>query len=130
MILAESVRLSSCFSAVSVSSEVHQDVIIQSLRWHTSQAFSQRLSSIFTCEQDLRTKSNKWGASHLPLELLFSAGDVIVVLWASRDPFLLCLCGSSPFLSLSITHIKSAPKQLNRRSYFRKGLLGGTAAVN
>lgn len=54
--------------------------MIQPLRWHTSQAPSQRRSSIFTCEQDLTTKSNKWGASHLPLALLFSASDVIVEL--------------------------------------------------
>lgn len=65
------------FFVVPGASEVYRDAMIQPLRWCTSQISSQRGSSIFTCEQDLTTKPNKWGASHLPLLL-----DPVMSLWS------------------------------------------------
>lgn len=67
--------------------------MIQPLRWCTSQISSQRGSSIFTCEQDLTTKPNKWGASHLPLLL-----DPVMSLWsrASWDVCFLHPCTAPP----------------------------------
>lgn len=109
-ILAEqlkSVRLRSFF-VVPGASEVYRDAMIQPLRWCTSQISSQRGSSIFTCEQDLTTKPNKWGASHLPLLL-----DPVMSLWsrASWDVCFLHPC-TAPHLPNYIYTQASQPTQL------------------
>lgn len=109
-ILAEqlkSVRLRSFF-VVPGASEVYRDAMIQPLRWCTSQISSQRGSSIFTCEQDLTTKPNKWGASHLPLLL-----DRVMSLWsrASWDVCFLHPC-TAPHLPNYIYTQASQPTQL------------------
>lgn len=95
-------RLSVC--GASVSPEVHLDAMIQPLRRRASRAPSRRRSSIFTCEQDLPTESNKWGASHLPLAFLFRLGDVIVGLWASWDPCFLHPWSPPPSLFPSLSY--------------------------
>lgn len=96
------------FFVVPGASEVYRDAMIQPLRWCTSQISSQRGSSIFTCEQDLTTKPNKWGASHLPLLL-----DPVMSLWsrASWDVCFLHPC-TAPHLPNYIYTQASQPTQL------------------
>lgn len=96
------------FFVVPGASEVYRDAMIQPLRWCTSQISSRRGSSIFTCEQDLTTKPNKWGASHLPLLL-----DPVMSLWsrASWDVCFLHPC-TAPHLPNYIYTQASQPTQL------------------